>query len=870
MKKKASKHNRRDFLKQTGIVGSGIALSLSATAFKDIDAPVGKGKFLEIVQPENLYQVKPLSLIHLTTQRSGSIQVYDGQGVLYLETNIKDEISFQAGGGLGGHLILLFDRRNRLLDAISFQLNCQTEIKDKEGEFERFANMLYFTFTNSRYGIGRVRRMNGKNYLYFSSWFQDHMYGMKAAKYFFPELKSGVDLYTDGQRDDGMIHDNYKHPWEPNSNWLARFEYGNFVKIPESPDSSCIYVRVPVENMAEFTYLETIYYTWKATGDNEWMKSKLDSAIKAVEYSTSDPYRWSEKHKLLKRGYTIDIWDFQANKDTEIAGGDTMRVYLDKTRFGIMYGDNVRMAASCGFLAEMLEFAGRSSEAKKIRKTGRGLKKRIDELAWNGKFYTHHIPLEGDYERDFGDTDTSKQVTMSNAWALNRGVSHEQAVAIIKTYQSIQKEMPASSPGEWYCCYPPFEKGFHVKKWNYMNGGVSPICAGELAHGAFEHGFEDYAVDILRRVDSLAEKTGYSIKGCYKGKMPKAPERTFIPLSLREIANADTHGAGGEGVPGWTGEGENDLHNFPVGKQTFNGIPFDIVNPVKNNRKACLILSSEKPYKRKVQLMVNQKAKSIYILQAMSKGDIAGALKLHYSDGSTYTKYMKKFGGKHGAGEIRDWWYPSVPEPRKGIPHLKIAWKGKNKFSKKIGICNYGMENPHPDKKIQKMEFIGMEDGTKWMVLGVSLCDSPVFFMPTIVSTIPQHWAAAECYYALIEGLAGIKDTGVAFNKALLAPRWESAGVNEASATARYASSNGYLSYKYIKINSNQLKLQFTSNAQNTDVEILLPANKTAVKMQVNDKPEKINLKKIENSTYACFTNHKAGVNTILLELNDI
>ncbi|MGO9269710.1 MAG: hypothetical protein ACLQOO_05550 [Terriglobia bacterium] len=58
--------------------------------------------------------------------------------------------------------------------------------------------------------------------------------------------------------------------------------------------------RKNVESHVEQFYLEALYYTWKASGDNEWMKAKLDGAIKAVRYVTSDPYRWSEMYQLMR------------------------------------------------------------------------------------------------------------------------------------------------------------------------------------------------------------------------------------------------------------------------------------------------------------------------------------------------------------------------------------------------------------------------------------------------------------------------------------------------------------------------------------------------------------------------------------------
>ena len=92
------------------------------------------------------------------------------------------------------------------------------------------------------------------------------------------------------------------------------------------------------------------------------MAGLLDSALAAVRYSTSDPYRWSEKFKLLKRGYTIDTWDFQTTDDIA-RSGTSMVVKLDKSEFNAFFGDNTGMAASCRYLAEMLDRVGRSEEA---------------------------------------------------------------------------------------------------------------------------------------------------------------------------------------------------------------------------------------------------------------------------------------------------------------------------------------------------------------------------------------------------------------------------------------------------------------------------------------------------------------------------
>ena len=860
-----TQQNRRSFLQNLSVMGAAAAVSGGqALAMEN-----GRmdGNKVKILTTPDLSCFQPLQILKFTAPPGQRIQVLDSHGSVYHEFESKAENRIRIGGALGHHFIVMRSKTGKDQDVAAFHVDCSTVIQDENRQYADILDMLRYTMDQSRYGAGTTVRMDGKLYHYYSSWFQDHMYIAKGKKYFYPMLKTGVDLYTDGQRGDGMIHDNYKHAYSHTSSWSDRFDYGNFVTVPENEHSSCIYVRVPVENIAEFTYLESVYDVWKITGDFNWMQSKLDSMLKAVRYATTDPYRWSEEYQLLKRGYTIDIWDFQSIEDAERAGGDIMRVYLDKTKFNIMYGDNVRLAQSCLYLSEMLQAAGRADEAKRIEKLGRGLKRRIDELSWNGRFYTHQVPIDP-VLRDFGDTDTSEQVTLSNAWALNHGVTHDQAVAIIQTYQRIREQMPESSPGEWYCCYPPFEKGWHVNKWEYMNGGVSPIAAGELARGALEHGYESYGADILRRVYELAQKTDNVLEGCYKGKIVAAPLRNFTSINLRDTVNADLHGDGASGVPGWTGEGDNDLRNMPVGEQEFHDIPFEVIDPVQNGRRAVLALSGDREYKQQATLNPKQKAASLYLLHTMGGGSgnalCAGSATLHYADGTSHTRYMYTVGGK----EIGNWWQPSVPNPRKGIPHIKVAWRGPNPVTHDVGVYVFGMNNPHPDKVIETIEFNAMKTNVKWMILGLTLCDAEVYFKPGIVSTIPKQWAAAECLYALMEGLAGIQNAGTAFDRARIAPRWPAAGVNKVSATAKYEASGGYVSYDYAyDAAKKQISLTFTGSADHSQVELLLPpgARVHSVRLNATDRP--VRTFSVEQSDYLNISVEGKGPHDVIVIL---
>ncbi len=807
--------------------------------------------------------LNPLQILKLETTLPGQVEVMDGKGDTYFQSAIKDTLSFLIGGAIGTQQVLLLDKKGRLLDRLIFEVDCKTEINDASGTYKELLSVLYHSMTGSWKREADIRKFNGQYYHTFVSWLRDHVHALKGMKYYYPEIKTGIDLYGDSQREDGMIWDNYTHL--PGSYWEQRFRYGEFVR--HYPGNSMIFTRIPVENDVEYLFIEGIYYTWKASGDTEWMKGMLDKALKAVEYSTESPYRWSEKFQLLKRGYTIDTWDFQNDEDAAISVGpgnlpDPMIITNEHTRFGIMYGDNTGMIASCRYLAEMLKTADRQTEAKAMRTLAEELETRLNQLSWNGLFFTHHVPEEENLVRDLG-VDEKSQVSLSNAYSLNRGIAHDKAVEIIKTYQRIREEMPKSSPGEFYTIYPPFESGYgsHNSKWNYMNGGVISIVAGELAHGAFEHGFETYGVDILKRQLALAKTTNDYLHCTYRGKMPEEPTRNFTTLSLKEIANTDFAGETIEGVMGWTNEGTNDLHAFPSGKRKFNNIPFEIIAPEENTRRACLGLSSQQGYAATASLKVGKKAKSLYLLHTTNHVTYCGNMVLKYADGSTYTEYFT-------SGKVTHWWYPEAPVYRKQMPRLQVAWVGKNQHSDKVGVGNYGINNPHPEKVIDEIVFHAAENGAKWMVLGLTFSDYEVLFMPEIISGgIPDNWGAAAIVYALTEGLAGVVDQGVAFDKALLAPRWAAAGENRVSATIKYESSKGYVTYTYL-LEADELSISFTGTASATDLQILLPDD-TGIKAVYLDGTEiPTSLMKVESSSYLIAKTKGKGVHQLVVRFD--
>ena len=809
---------------------------------------------------------RPLDTVRLQTPAGNAanrtLVVKDGAGREYVRVQATGEMAFQVGGALGRHTARLLEPDGSSTAEVAFNVDCSTEVRDEGGVFQGLVEAVLWTMMswNQSCPVSAIPH-NGRVYEFFANWIFDHTLILKGMKYYWPTVKDAIDFFAVTQREDGMIWENC-YPATPGPNYFDwKFHYGGFTG--RIGDGFWQLRRAPVESHVEQYFVEGLYATWKATGDLEWMKGKLDNAMRALRQVTGSPYRWSQKYQLMHRGFTIDTWDYTSD-DQQRFDHCVFTVFLDKSEFGVFHGDNTNLVEQSRHLAEMLRRANRATEAAEFEQLADGVESRLNALSWNGDFYTHWIAENPDYKPDVG-VDMSRQVSLSNAYALNRGIAHEKCVNILKTYQRIRSEMPATSPGEFYGIYPPFEKDFTSNDpgmvWEYCNGGVMTVVGGELALGAFEHGFEEYGADILRRLRGIADRYRGYLPATLRGKAIETPTRTFRPVDIAAAFNA-TLGHDSQEAPSWSDDPQLNLEGIPTGDQTFQGISFTLPGPASNGTADCIVISRHSPYKDRAMVPVNAKAASVYLLNTSQAQSTTGqSLTFHYSDGSMQVLDVDGY----------TWFNPADTRYNKEGPRTRdtyrLAWTKTTEDEVTLGVYANGVANPHPERQIASLEFTANSEQCKWMIAAVSLCDAPVFFAPydDLSKGIPDGWAGSVTQ-AVIEGLGGINDKGAAFSQTSIRPRWSAAHVNGVEITARYPASSGYCSYRY-KADEHSVTLEFTGSAESFNVGVLISPGKKVTGARLDGKTTFIDPSAVEDSLYFVANRISHGVHRLEIEL---
>ncbi len=237
---------------------------------------------------------------------------------------------------------------------------------------------------------------------------------------------------------------------------------------------------------------------------------------------------------------------------------------------------------------------------------------------------------------------------------------------------------------------------------------------------------------------------------------------------------------------------------------------------------------------------------------------LVGTVVLNYKDGSWQQLHVNT------GQQVQNWWNPTdVPYNRRSGWNCRVAWQGSNALAD-VGTVVWGFDTPAPDKVIDSVAFVHAGTHAKWFVLGLTLSDAPKYFEAAdAIYGWLENWNAGSILAALLEGLAGIQNRGLAYDSVRIAPRWDAAGTNDAKVTAKTEASGAYVSYAY-RQRENGFRIELAANGAKRDFEILLPGKTPAsLACTVNGSATEYSLKTVGQSKYLTVSVNEIAVSTI-------
>ena len=335
--------------------------------------------------------------------------------------------------------------------------------------------------------------VDGHKMMVNKNWIRDHVHVLKAMRHWEYDYAGYVDFTLAHQRADGCILELVKQADDSHWRYAA----------PESrkffPDDNLAMCRLDIEADVEYLLVEGATYCYRISGDDAWLARALPRLEKAIDYMTSDPKRWDAAHGLVKRGYTIDTWDF-----TYEPASVTNRTLTSATPQAIMHGDNSGVYQAMTQLAWLNDRLGRTAKAAAWRTRADALKAAMYQHLWNGRFFFHQLPLNVPPV----DAHERERLSLSAAYDMNRGLMP--VADCRRTIEEFRRRRQTTDCfAEWFTVDPPYDFTFaRHSRGDYVNGGVCLFTAGELAKAALENGYEAYGWDILTRVKKMAARDG--------------------------------------------------------------------------------------------------------------------------------------------------------------------------------------------------------------------------------------------------------------------------------------------------------------------------------------------------------------------------
>ncbi len=458
--------------------------------------------------------LQPLTLTLQLADYSGAaeLRLYDAQRALVEQTTLQvvdgqASVAVLPRGAPGAQTALVFvDTHLVIAQEHLFTLEAQTTVQSGITEIDR----IYPMVRDFMAGAMVEYDLEGQPVRGYRSpdnpliWLRDHVYQGRGFRYFEPDVTSTLAAFRRAQDPDGSLPDVLTHP--------------------------ALHVeahRLDTTADVESLFVQGVYEAWQMSGDDALLQENLEAMRRALGYLTSDPLRWNSDLGLVQRPYTIDTWDFEYGASVIGPNGQpSPRHWIDEqTIWGIFHGDNTALAYAMKLMERMEQHLGNAAEARQWEQQRVALMQRLVAHSWNGHFFTHFVPLD-ETTVISPPVDTAAQLSLSNAYALNREVIDSfKGRAIVQSYFDRRDFERAFA--EWYSIDPPFPAGSYgmgglkgEQPGEYVNGGIMPLTGGELARGAFRYGFEDYGFDILLRYSDLIHLTGASYLWYYPDGRP--------------------------------------------------------------------------------------------------------------------------------------------------------------------------------------------------------------------------------------------------------------------------------------------------------------------------------------------------------------
>lgn len=228
-------------------------------------------------------------------------------------------------------------------------------------------------------------------------------------------------------------------------------------------------------------------------------------------------------------------------------------------------------------------------------------------------------------------------------------------------------------------------------------------------------------------------------------KMRENKRITYTPIDLKPYANrAFADEVAGDREGGWSDQGSaNDMREYNLfGKVDFMGIPFEIIPEGTNDNKSVLGLrgQSDLGIPNVVNIPIGMNAAGMYVLHSSpygSKDKLCGRYRFVYSDGTS--AYLDIVSSKH----VNDFWGNTDAE------FAKCVWVGTNQYASqnnsKIHFTMLAVNNPHPEKKIDRLVLETEGTGAYLMIMGITMTSlGPYTPVEVCVNPDDSAWKLAE------------------------------------------------------------------------------------------------------------------------------